>query len=113
MNALHTAAGSETSLTDRVTYLKSLNSVEKQYYSEMIKVVKLILVLLATNAVSEKLQCVVQVEDLATYNSTASLTELVYDTARPKDRTDDLPMCSVAKEFVVRNESQIRIFEHF
>ena len=54
MNALHTAAGSETPLTDIVTYLKSLNSVEKQYYSEMIKVVKLILVTPATNAVSER-----------------------------------------------------------
>ena len=29
----------------------------------------------------EKIQCVAQVEDLATYNSPASLTELVYDTA--------------------------------
>ena len=34
----------------------------------------------------EKLQCVAQVEDLATYNSTASLTELVYDTACPQEQ---------------------------
>ena len=34
----------------------------------------------------EKLQCVAQVEDLATYNSTASSTELVYDTACPQEQ---------------------------
>ena len=37
-------------------------------------------------AVSENLQCVAQVEDLATYNSTASSTELVYDTACPQEQ---------------------------
>ena len=34
----------------------------------------------------ENLQCVAQVEDLATYNSTASSTELVYDTACPQEQ---------------------------
>ena len=30
-----------------------------------------------------------------------------------KNRTDNLPMCSVANEFVARNDSRIRKFGHF
>ena len=45
----------------------------------------------------EKLQCVAQVEDFATYNSPPSLTELMILHV-DKNRTDNLPMCSVANE---------------
>ena len=55
---LHTAAASrETRLKDIdsvVTYLKSLNDVELVFYSEVVKVVNLILVMPATIAVSER-----------------------------------------------------------
>ena len=89
LNALHTAAGSETTLTDVesvVTYLKSLNSVEKQYYSEVIKVV--ILVMPATNAVSER--SFSALHRLKTWLRTTvqqvRLHELVYDTACPQEQ---------------------------
>ena len=53
----------EQSLTDLqsvVTYLKSLSSAEKEFYSKVIKVVKLILVMPATNVVSERHGCVLR-----------------------------------------------------
>ena len=55
LNVLHT--NSEPSLRDLksvIAYLKTLNEVEKTFYSEVISVVKLILVMPATNAVSER-----------------------------------------------------------
>ena len=56
----------------------------------------------------EKLQCVAQVEDLATYNSTASSTGVWYCMCI---RTEliNLPMCSVANELVAHNDSRICI----
>ena len=36
------------------SFLKGLNEIEKEYYSEVIKVAKLILVMPATNALSER-----------------------------------------------------------
>ena len=73
-----------TDVKSVVTYLKSFNNIERQYHSEVIKVIKIILVMLATNAVSNKLQCVAQILDVPVYNITASLTELVYDAAGPQ-----------------------------
>ena len=43
-----------TNLQTTITFLKSLNETEKEYYSEVIKVAKLILVMPATNAISER-----------------------------------------------------------
>ena len=55
LHLLHT--GSDRSLTDLqsvVTYLKSSSKVERECFCEVVKAVKLILVMPATNAVSEK-----------------------------------------------------------
>ena len=55
LTALH-CSDTERSLDDLqsiVSYLKVLNEVEKEYYSEVIKVAKLVLVMPATNALSE------------------------------------------------------------
>lgn len=55
LTSLHN--GTDSPLTDlklTVTYLKCLDVVGKEYYSEVIKVVKLILVMPATNALSER-----------------------------------------------------------
>ena len=55
LSLLH--SGRDEQLTDLeliVTYLKSLNVTEKEYFSEVVKVVKLILVMPATNSTSER-----------------------------------------------------------
>ena len=54
-NLLHTS--SETSLTDLksvIAHLKMMNDVEKNYFSEVTKLVKIILVMPAMNTVSER-----------------------------------------------------------
>ena len=115
LNALHT--GTERSLTDLeliVSYLKSLNNVEKEYYSEVIKVVKLILVMPATNSVSERSFSALR--RLKTWLCTTTLqVQLNWCMILHvhKDKTDALPMSDVANEFVARNESRLRIFGKF
>ena len=52
--ALHQNESSLSDLQSVFSFLKSLNTVEKQYYSDVVKVAKLILVMPATNAVSER-----------------------------------------------------------
>ncbi len=55
LHALHTCSGSPlTDLESVITYLKFRSHVEKEHYCEVIKVIKLILVMPATNAVSER-----------------------------------------------------------
>ena len=55
LKALHSGKESlEKDLKSIVTYLKCLNHIEKEYFSEVIKVVKLNLLIPKTNAVSER-----------------------------------------------------------
>ena len=55
LHALHTSSASPLVDLDAVIdYLKTRNSVEKEYYCEVMKVARLILVMPATNAVSER-----------------------------------------------------------
>ena len=54
-----------------------------------------------------------QVEDLATYNSTASSTELVYNTACQQEQNWQSAYGSVANEFVACNDSRFRYLGTF
>ena len=110
-------AGTEQPLTDvrsLVVYLKSLSSAERQFFSEVIKVVKLILVMPATNATSERSFSALR--RLKTWlRSTISECRLNWSMILHihKDKTDALPIKGVANEFVTRNESRRRLFGHF
>ena len=69
LSLLHTRSGSSlTNLQLIVTYLKSLNSVEKEDFPEVVKVIKLILVMPATNAISERKFSALHRLNIATYN---------------------------------------------
>ena len=118
LNALQTAAtSSEIRLIDvqsDVAFLKRLNSVELAFFSEVIKVVKLILVMPATNAVSE-----------GSFSALRSMKTWLRTTMQQhqlnwcmlihvhKDRNDNLPMRSIANEFAMQNDSRMCIFGHF
>ncbi len=54
LNVLHTSIESLKDLKSVIAYLKTLNSIEREFFSEVLKVATLILVLPATNAVSER-----------------------------------------------------------
>ena len=82
-------------------YLQSLSTAERDYYCEVIKLVKLILVMPATNAVSE--QSFSAFCRLKTWlRSTTSQAQLNWSIILHihKERTDRLPMLSVANFFL-------------
>ncbi|KAI6658146.1 Zinc finger MYM-type protein 1-like [Oopsacas minuta] len=54
LKLLHCSEAALTDLSSIIAYLKSLNSTEKSFFSEVIEIVKLILVMPATNATSER-----------------------------------------------------------
>ncbi len=115
LHALHTCSGSPLTDVDAViTYLKYRSSAEKEYYCEVIKVVKLILVMPATNAVSERsFSALRRLKTwLRTTTNQARLNWCLMLHVH-KDKTDSLAMTSVASEFVERNESRKRIFGQF
>ena len=69
---------------------------------------------IATNAVSERTFSALR--RLKTWLlTTAQQVQLNWYTILHvhKNRTDNLPMCSVANEFVAHNDSRICIFGHF
>ncbi len=110
-------AGSETPLTDLmsvISYLRSLSTVQKSFYSEVVKVAKLILVMPATNATSERsFSALRRLKTwLRTTSSQARLNWCMMLHIH-KERTDALPMSDLLNEFVVRNDSRKRLFGHF
>ena len=118
LNAMHTAgASSETRLTNVqsvVTYLKSLNDVELAFYSEVVKLVKLILVMPATNAISERSFSALR--RLKTWLRTTTLQARLNWCMLlhvHNNKTDNLPMSNIANEFVSHNDSRLHLFGHF
>ena len=95
-------------------YLQSLSTTEKDYYCEVIKLVKLILVMPATNTTSERSFSALR--RLKTWlQSTTCQARLNWSMILHvhKDRTDKLPMSSVANEFSSRNDSRLHMFGQF
>jgi hypothetical protein len=115
LTLLHTST--EDSLMDLqsiTTYLKSLSSAEKIFFSEVIKAVKLILVMPATNAVSERsFSALRRLKTWLRTTTAQSRLNWCMILHIHKDKTDVLPMISVANEFVTRNESRLRLFGQF
>jgi len=107
-------AGSEQELRDLPTvvdYLQSLSTAERNYFSEVVKLAKLmILVMPATNATSER-----TFSALKTWLRTTCQVRLNWCMMLHvhKERTDALSMLSVANEFVSRNDTRLNMFGHF
>lgn len=117
LTCLHSAAGSGTPLTDLqsiVAYLKSLSTAQRNYFSEVIKLVKLILVMPATNAHSERsFSALRRLKTwLRTTTSQARLNWCMILHVH-QDRTDALPMLSLANDFVSRSDNRMRMFGQF
>lgn len=112
LNVLHTS--SEVSLVDLksvVAYLKTLNSIEREFFSEVVNLVKLILVMPATNAVSERSFSALR--RLKTWlRSTMSQSRLNWCMVLNvhREKTDELPMTTLLNEFIGRCESRMRTF---
>ena len=97
-----------------ITFLQSLTQGEHQLYSMVVQLAKLILVMSATNAVSERsfsgLRC------LKTWlRSTMSQSRLNWCMILHvhNDGTDKLDLKAVANEFVSRNTSRQNMFGTF
>ena len=97
-----------------IKFLQTLNPSERQLYSAIVELVKLILVMPATNAVSERTFSALR--RLKTWlRSTMGQARLNWCMILHvhNDETDDLNMEAVASEFVSRNSSRQNIFGKF
>ncbi len=97
-----------------IGYLQNSSKCEKEFYSEVIKLCKIILVMPATNALSERSFSILR--RLKTWlRSTMQQTRLNWCMIlhTHTDETDELDLRAIANEFVCRNSSRQRIFGHF
>ena len=90
------------------------NTSQKEYFCEVVKLVKLILVMPVTNAQSERsFSALRRLKTwLRTTTSQARLNWCMILHIH-QERTDALPMLSVANEFVTRSDNRMRIFGQF
>ena len=97
-----------------ISYLKGLNDVEKEYYSEVIKVAKLIMVMPATNALSERsFSALRRIKTwLRTTTNQVRLNSCMTLHVH-KTRTDSLPLSSIGNKFIQRNNSRMHIFGQY
>ncbi|KAI6658762.1 hypothetical protein LOD99_15087 [Oopsacas minuta] len=114
LKLLHCSGAALTDLPSIIIYLKSLNSTEKSFFSEVIKIVKLILVMPATNATSERsFSALRRLKSwLRTTTCQARLNWCLLLHVH-KQRTDGLPLKVLVNEFVTCNESRMRLFGRY
>ena len=104
----------DINLKSILLYLQSLSSEQREYFAEVIKLVKLILVMPATNATSERSFSALR--RLKTWlRATEAQQRLNWCMVLHvhKDRTDKLEIADLANEFVSRNASRMHIFGSF
>ena len=99
---------------DVVNFMKGLSKAQKELFSEVSTLVKLILVLPATNAVSERsFSSLRRIKTyLRTTMSQARLNHLMTLNVH-KDYTETLSLVDVANEFISNHEQRLRIFGRF
>ena len=108
------ADSTRKSLRDCLKYLTDLSPAQKSYFSEVWSLAQLILVMPATNAVSERSFSAMR--RLKTYlRSTMSQSRLnhVMLLNINKDRVDKLDIDDIANQFVQGNEHRLRTFGRF
>ena len=102
------------SIQDVKSYLLNLSTGQRLIFNEVISVMKLILVMPATNACSERSFSAMR--RLKTYlRSTMGQSRLNHLMILHvhKDLTDGLNLIDVANEFVSSNESRLHVFGKF
>lgn len=104
----------KVSLPECLQYLRSLSSSQKSFYSEVVRLARLIVVMPATNAVSER--CFSAMRRLKTYlRSTMQQSRLNHIMLLHihKQKLDQLNLDDIANEFVRESEHRARIFGTF
>ena len=94
-----------------VDYLKSLTLEQRGYFCDVIKLVKLILVMPATNATSER--CCSALRRLKTWLRATTVQQRINWCMLlhvHKDRTDQLTLPDIVNEFVSHNASRKHMF---
>ena len=106
--------GKKTSIKDILKYLRNISSAQRALLSEICIIAKLILVMPATNAVSERSFSALR--RVKTYlRSTMKQTRLNHLTILHvhKDITDSLNLNDIGNEFVRCSEHRLSVFGHF
>ena len=105
---------SEFDVNDLVTFLQSLDSSRRKLLSEISTLGKLLLVMLATNAVSERsFSALKRVKTyLRSTTGDSRLNHLMMLHVH-KDRTDALTLVDVANDFVGEKENRKQLFGKF
>ena len=101
-------------MNDIVTQLRGLSPAQKDLASEVCKLVKLILVLPATNAVSERsLSALRRVKSYLRSTMNQSQLNHLMILHVHKHLTDELDLIKVANEFVEGSEHRMSFFGRF
>ena len=97
-----------------ISYLRTLNEIEMEYYSEVIKVAKLILVMPATNALSERsFSALRRIKTwLRTTTNQVRLNNCMTLHVH-KTKTDSMLLLRIGNEFIQRNSSRMNIFGQY
>ena len=106
--------GKKTSIKDILKYLRNISSAQRALLSEICIIAKLILVMPATNAVSERSFSALR--RVKTYlRSTMKQTRLNHLMILHvhKDITDSLNLNDIGNEFVRSSEHRLSVFGHF
>ena len=106
--------GKKTSIKDILKYLRNISSAQRAFLSEICIIAKLILVMPATNAVSERSFSALR--RVKTYlRSTMKQTRLNHLMILHvhKDITDSLNLNDIGNEFVRCSEHRLSVFGHF
>ena len=84
-----------------ISYLRTLNEIEMEYYSEVIKVAKLILVMPATNALSERSFSALRRIKTWLRTTTNQVRLNNYMTLHVhKTKTNSMPLLRIGNEFI-------------
>lgn len=103
-----------TNITDVIVKMKSLSKPMLVYYSQIVTLLKILLVMPATNAVSERsASCLRRIKQwLRTSMTQQRLNHCMLLTVH-KERTDNVNLIDVANEFCSSNDERFSTFGHF
>ena len=95
-------------LQDTLTYLRSLSSVQRDFFSQVLLLALLILLIPATNAVSER-----SFSTMRRIKGYLRSTMLQPILNIDKEQLDDVDLSSIANEFVCGSEHRMHVFGKF
>ena len=115
LTRMRSALNDETiNLKSIVLYLQSLSSEQREYFAEVITLVKFILVTPATNATSERsFSALRKLKTCLCATETQQRLNWCIVLHVHKYRTDKLEISDLVKQFVSQNASRVHIFGSF